>query len=168
MLIVRHKITDIQCNQLTDTSVFRWNELVMGWTLTDVSSLRIDAVAVLAGLRVFTFVDVGTVTARLVQLESLVADATEHAVDILALTENAQVAEHQALVDVCIKQTNTHQLIYSSQRRSLIDYLLLWTSQIHSFLTFLRKKRRGLSRNKRSHWLIIAHKLFAEAQLTKV
>ena len=70
--------------------------------LASVAALRVDARAVLAGLWVLALVDVGAVAARLVQLEALVADAAEHAVDVLALAEHAQVAEHLTLVDVCI------------------------------------------------------------------
>ena len=72
----------------------------MWWTLTDVGALRVDAVAVLTGLGVLALVDISAIATGLVQLESFVADAAEHAVDVLALAENAQVAEHQTLVDI--------------------------------------------------------------------
>ena len=78
---------------------------MMWWTLADVAALRVDTIAILTRLRILTFVDVGTVATRFVQLESFVANAAEHAVDVLALAENAEVTEHQTLVDVC----NDHQ-----------------------------------------------------------
>lgn len=72
----------------------------MRWTLTHVTALRIDAIAVLTRLRILAFVDIRAVASRFVQLESLVADAAEHAVNILAFTKDAQIAEHLTLVDV--------------------------------------------------------------------
>ena len=67
-------------------------------TLADVAALRVDTSAVLTGLRILALVDVRTISAGFIQLESLVADATEHAVNVLAFAENAQVAEHLTLV----------------------------------------------------------------------
>jgi len=69
-------------------------------TLTHVTALRIDAIAVLTRLRILAFVNIRAVTPRFVQLESLVADAAEHAVNILAFTKDAQIAKHLTLVDV--------------------------------------------------------------------
>ena len=87
-------------SEFTNASVLRWNEFVVWRALADVTALRVDTVAVLAGLGIFTFVDVGTVAAGLVQCESLVADATEHAVNVFTLAEDAQVAEHLTLVNI--------------------------------------------------------------------
>ena len=72
----------------------------MRWTLTHVTALRIDAIAVLTRLRILAFVNIRAVASRFVQLESLVADAAEHAVNILAFTKDAQIAKHLTLVDV--------------------------------------------------------------------
>jgi len=74
----------------------------MRWTLTDVVALGVDTVAILARLRILALVDIRAVATGLVQLESFVTNAAEHAVDVLALAENTQVAEHQTLVDVYI------------------------------------------------------------------
>ena len=70
-------------------------------TLADVAALRVDTSAVLTGLRILALVDVRTISAGFIQLESFVADAAEHAVNVLAFAENAQVAEHLTLVNVC-------------------------------------------------------------------
>lgn len=98
-------LMDYRHQLLTNAAVFWWNQFVMWWTLADVAALRVDTIAILTRLRILTFVDVGTVATRFVQLESFVANAAEHAVDVLALAENAEVTEHQTLVDVC----NDHQ-----------------------------------------------------------
>lgn len=72
----------------------------MRWTPADVLALRVDAGAVLTGLRALAFVHVGAVAAGSVELVALVALAAEHTEDVLATTEDAEVAEHLALVDV--------------------------------------------------------------------
>lgn len=69
-------------------------------TLADVSALRVDAGAILAGLRALAFVHVGAVAAGAVELVTVVALAAEHAEDVLAATEHAQITEHVALVYV--------------------------------------------------------------------
>lgn len=66
----------------------------------DVFALRVNASAILARLRAFALVHVGAVAAGAVQLVALVALAAEHAEDVLAAAEDAQVAEHVALIDV--------------------------------------------------------------------
>lgn len=66
----------------------------------DIFALGIDARAVLAGLRALAFVHVGAIAAGTVQLVTLVALAAEHAEDVLAATEHAQITEHFALVYV--------------------------------------------------------------------
>lgn len=68
--------------------------------LADVAALRVYTVAVLAGLRVLALVNIRAIAARLVQSEALIANAAEHAVDVLAFAEHAEVAEHLALVDI--------------------------------------------------------------------
>lgn len=70
------------------------------WTPADVFALGVDAGAVLAGLRTLAFVHVGAVAAGTVELVAFVALAAEHAEDVLAATEDAEIAEHIALVDV--------------------------------------------------------------------
>lgn len=65
-----------------------------------VFALRVDAGTVLTGLRTFALVHVGAVAAGAVQLVALVAFAAEHAENVLAAAENAQVAEHLTFVDV--------------------------------------------------------------------
>jgi hypothetical protein len=87
--------------RLTDASVLRRNQFVVRRTLADVAALRVDTSAVLTSLRILALVDVRTISTGFIQLESLVADAAEHAVNVLAFAENAQVAEHLTLVDVC-------------------------------------------------------------------
>lgn len=77
-----------------------FHQFVVRWTLADVFALGVDAGAVLAGLRALAFVHVGAVAAGTVELVALVALAAEHAEDVLAATEDAEVAEHIALVDV--------------------------------------------------------------------
>lgn len=72
----------------------------MRWTPADVFALGVDAGAVLAGLRALAFVHVGAVATGTVELVALVALAAEHAEDVLAAAEDAEVAEHIALVDV--------------------------------------------------------------------
>lgn len=76
----------------------------MWWTLTDVTALRVDAVSVLASLRVLALVDIRTVATGLVQRESLVADAAEHAVNVFAFAKDAEIAEHLTLVDIYSKR----------------------------------------------------------------
>jgi len=66
----------------------------------DVFALRVDAGTVLTRLRAFALVHVRAVAAGTVQFVALVAFAAEHAENVLAATENAQVAEHLAFVDV--------------------------------------------------------------------
>lgn len=72
--------------------------------LTDVAALRVDTVTVLTSLWIFAFVDIRTVATRLVQRETLVADAAEHAVNVFAFTKHAEVAEHLTFVNVCWKK----------------------------------------------------------------
>ena len=61
-------------------------------------------------LRVGTFVHVGAVAARLIQLISFVTDTAEHAVNVLTAAEHAQVVEHAALIDVCGKIGKCYQI----------------------------------------------------------
>lgn len=70
------------------------------WTLAHVFALGVYAGTILTGLRIFTLVNVRTVSARTVQFVALVALAAEHTEYVLAAAEHAQVAEHFALVDV--------------------------------------------------------------------
>lgn len=70
------------------------------WTPADIFALRVDAGAVLAGLRALAFIHVGAVAAGTVELVAFVALAAEHAEDVLAATKNAEITEHLALVDV--------------------------------------------------------------------
>lgn len=69
-------------------------------TLANIAALIIDTISVLARLRVLALVDIGTISARLIQCEALIANATEHAVNILAFSKNTEIAEHLALVDI--------------------------------------------------------------------
>jgi len=72
----------------------------MRWASADVFALCVDADAVLTGLRTLTLVHVGAVAAGTIELVALVALTTEHAEDIFAVTKDAEIAEHLALVDV--------------------------------------------------------------------
>lgn len=72
----------------------------MWWTATDVFALRVDAGAILARLRTLALVHVSAIAAGTIEFVTLVTLAAEHAEDIFTVTENAQVAEHLALVDV--------------------------------------------------------------------
>lgn len=72
----------------------------MRWTLTDVVPLLVDARAVLTHIGILTFVDVCAVTTSLVQMISLITDATEHAKYVLTLAVNTQVTEHVTLINV--------------------------------------------------------------------
>ena len=90
-LFLFHKI------QRTYASVPSFDQLVIRRALAYVFPLGIYTCAVLARLRILAFVDIRAISARAVQLVSLVALATEHAEYILATAEHAQVAEHLAL-----------------------------------------------------------------------
>lgn len=72
----------------------------MWWTPADVFALRVDAGTILAGLRTLALIYVGTVAAGTVELVALVAFAAEHAEDVLAAAEDAEIAEHVTLIDV--------------------------------------------------------------------
>lgn len=72
----------------------------MWWTPADVFALRVDAGTILAGLRTLALIYVGTVAAGTVELVALVALAAEHAEDVLAAAEDAEIAEHVTLIDV--------------------------------------------------------------------
>lgn len=72
----------------------------MWWTPADVFALRVDAGAILAGLRTLALVYIGAVAAGTVELVALVALAAEHAEDVLAAAEDAEIAEHVTLIDV--------------------------------------------------------------------
>jgi len=69
-------------------------------TLADIFALRVDASAILTGLWAFALVHIGAVATGTIQLVTFVALAAEHAEDILAMAEHAQITEHIALVDV--------------------------------------------------------------------
>lgn len=77
-----------------------FHQFVVRWTPADIFALRVDAGAVLAGLRALAFIHVGAVAAGTVELVAFVALAAEHAEDVLAATKNAEITEHLALVDV--------------------------------------------------------------------
>jgi len=84
----------------TNASIPGFHQFVMRWTPADIFALRVDADTVLAGLRTLAFVHVGAVTAGTVELVALVALAAKHAEDVLAVTKDAEITEHFALVDV--------------------------------------------------------------------
>ena len=51
-------------------------------------------------LRIDALVHVRAVATGLVQLVALVTDTAEHAIDVLAAAEHAEIVEHAALVDI--------------------------------------------------------------------
>jgi hypothetical protein len=91
----------------------------MWWTLTDVTALGVNAVSVLASLRVLALVDIRTVATGLVQRESLVADAAEHAVNVFAFAENAEIAEHLTLVDIYSKTIKSFYLFLAGRKTKM-------------------------------------------------
>lgn len=84
----------------TDASVSSFYQLVIRRTSALVFALRVDAGTVLARLWTVALVYIGAVATGAVQFVALVALAAEHAKDILAMAEDAQIAKHLALVDV--------------------------------------------------------------------
>lgn len=84
----------------TDAGIPGFHQFVMRWASADVFALRIDAGAILAGLRALTLVYIGAVATGTIELVALVAFTAEHAKDVLTATKDAEIAEHLALVDV--------------------------------------------------------------------
>lgn len=84
----------------TDTGIPGFHQFMMRWAPTNVFALRVDTGAVLAGLRALALVHVGAVAAGTIELVALVALAAEHPEDVFAVTKDAEIAEHLALVDV--------------------------------------------------------------------
>lgn len=108
-------------------SVPSFDQLVIRRALAYVFPLGIYTCAVLARLRILAFVDIRAISARAVQLVSLVALATEHAEYILATAEHAQVAEHLALVYIdarlLVALVGVHEahLALASKRSRIIE-----------------------------------------------
>jgi len=73
---------------------------MMRWTFADIFALRVDASAILAGLWALALVHVSAIATGTIQLVTLVALAAEHAEDVLAVAEHAQIAKHLAFVDI--------------------------------------------------------------------
>lgn len=120
-LFLFHKI------QRTYASVPSFDQLIIRRALAYVFPLGIYTCAVLARLRILAFVDIRAISARAVQLVSLVALATEHAEYILATAEHAQVAEHLALVYIdarlLVALVGVHEahLALASKRSRIIE-----------------------------------------------
>lgn len=85
---------------LTDASVSRGHEFVVGRTLTLETSLIVNASAVQARLRTFTLVYVRAIASRVVYLVAFVALAAKHPKYIFALPIQTEVAEHLAFIYV--------------------------------------------------------------------
>lgn len=73
---------------------------MMWWASADIFALRVDAGAILARLRALALIHVGAVAAGTIEFVALVALAAEHAENVLAVTKDAEIAEHVALIDV--------------------------------------------------------------------
>lgn len=84
----------------TNAGIPGFHELVMRGASADVFALRVDASAILAGLRALALVHVGAVAAGIVQFVALVAFAAEHAKDVFAAAVDAQIVKHIAFVNI--------------------------------------------------------------------
>lgn len=80
---------------------------------------------------VVTLIDVRAVSARFIQCKALVADATEHAINVFTFAKHAEVTEHLAFVDInarlfvaFIRMHETH-LALTTERTWIIETLTI-------------------------------------------
>ena len=108
----------------------------MRWTFACVRSLRVDADAVLAGLRVLALVHVRAVAAGLVEGVASVAGAAEDPVQVLADAVEADVVEQGTLINIdatlSVRRVRVHvtHLAFAGERSLEIKWFFIHSTNI--------------------------------------